>query len=84
MPELIATLKAIYEKEHRHNRFMASLKGIDIDKPSSEGSSDQSVTTHEEVYARVARRLGASESTAGAIEHGIPTDMGMGYEVVYG
>lgn len=74
------TLKALYEKENRHNKFMASLQGIDLEKDKTE-SVPENVTTHEEVLARVARRLGASESEAGAIEHGIPTDLGMGYEV---
>ena len=80
MPELFTTLKALYEKENRHNKFMASLQGIDLEK--GEDKSDSSnITTHEEIYARVARRLGASENQAGAIEHGVPTDMGMDYEV---
>jgi len=80
MPELFTTLKALYERENRHNKFMASLQGIDLGK--EEGNSDsEKVTTHEEIYARVARRLGANENDAGAIEHGIPLDMGMDYEV---
>ena len=80
MPELFTTLKALYEKENRHNKFMASLQGIDLEKEKTESTSEN-VTTHEQIYARVARRLGASESEAGAIEHNIPTDLGMGYEV---
>jgi len=80
MPELFMTLKALYERENRHNKFMASLQGIDLEKEKAE-SQPENITTHEEVYARVARRLGASESEAGAIEHGISADLGIGYEV---
>lgn len=34
--ELYAILDAAREREHRHNKFMAALKGIDIDAANKE------------------------------------------------
>lgn len=38
LDELMATLDAAREREHRQNKFMAALKGIDIDEGSKEES----------------------------------------------
>lgn len=35
LEELEVLIKASREKEHRHNKFMASLKGIDLDEDTS-------------------------------------------------
>ena len=43
--ELIATLKAIYAREDRLNRFQAALQGVDLDEKSDEQDSMSDVTT---------------------------------------
>lgn len=32
LEELMETYKAIFEREHRHNKFLAALQGHDLDK----------------------------------------------------
>lgn len=50
MPELTITLNALRDVEHRKNKFLAAIQGIDID----EGSEKQSSTTSfEDIKARV-------------------------------
>lgn len=39
--ELEVILDAARDKEHRHNRFMAMLKGIDIDAPAKEEAKER-------------------------------------------
>ena len=41
LDELNLLVNALREKEHRHNRFMAALKGIDIDEGSSESAEER-------------------------------------------
>jgi triosephosphate isomerase len=53
LPELLETRKAVHDQERRHNVFMASLKGIDLEK--EERASDEVV---DRVRQRVAERLG--------------------------
>jgi hypothetical protein len=52
LDELYLLRNALYEAEHRRNKFAAALKGIDIDE-DSESSSD-----FEEVQRRVQADLG--------------------------
>ena len=49
MPELTEILVAAREKQHEHNKFMAALKGIDLDKETSNKSSN----AWEDLKARV-------------------------------
>jgi hypothetical protein len=35
--ELMATLKAVNEKDSRDKKFLAALQGVDLDENSSEG-----------------------------------------------
>lgn len=37
MPELVAILSAKNDEDYEHKKFLAALKGIDIDKNASEG-----------------------------------------------
>jgi hypothetical protein len=37
---LLATVKAVYEKEHRYNRFQAMLQGVDLDEKADEDVKD--------------------------------------------
>jgi hypothetical protein len=87
MPELLSTLKAIYEKEHRNNRFMAAIQGIDIDNENASDSrmieAESEAVTLEEVYSRAIKKLGGSENESEAIKHGFTPDMGLDYEVMY-
>lgn len=53
LPEMELVVKAAHEREHRHNRFAAALKGIDID----EGEQDDVRERMEAVEARAAARL---------------------------
>lgn len=52
LPELRHILDASREKEHRHNKFMAALKGVDLD----EGTNDAK-EKFDEVQRRVQSRL---------------------------
>lgn len=81
MPELLITLKGIYEKEHRINKFMAALQGVDIDEGSKK-ETETAATTIEDVYARVAKRLGANENESEAIKQGFTPEMGLSYEII--
>ena len=80
MPELIQTLKSMKEREADERKFLASLKGIDleIEEDSSEGSSFDDVRR---------RALGINASSDDvkslqgqfAAEAGFGIGMGLGY-----
>ena len=53
LPELQAILEASREKEHRQNKFMAALKGIDLDENDAEDSKKR----FDEVQRRAETRL---------------------------
>lgn len=78
MPELVATLNAMYKKEERSQRFFAAIQGIDLDKNKQ---SDKSATTLQEVQARAQARLTGDNVKAKAIEYGFTKEVGLGYEV---
>jgi translation initiation factor 1 (eIF-1/SUI1) len=40
MPELTATLNAMRESEHREQKFLAAIQGIDLDKNSGSGQKE--------------------------------------------
>lgn len=62
----MATLNAIYRREHRQQKFMAALQGVDIDK-ENKGEEDKAVT-FEEVKARaIARATGDKELSNAAL-----------------
>lgn len=67
MPELEAILTAAQEKEKRTQRFMAALKGIDLDK-----GQDEAAERFEAVKRRVAaKKEGKSEEQLMLEEMGI-------------
>jgi len=37
---LLATVKAVYKKEDRYNRFQAMLQGVDLDEKTDEDIKD--------------------------------------------
>lgn len=84
MPELAATLKAIYEAERRKQKFMAALQGIDIDENSEDSEEDSRIPTVEEIQARAVAKLTGDKSMAGAIEQGFTPDMGVIYQIAEG
>jgi hypothetical protein len=87
MPELAATLKAIYESERRRQKFMAALQGIDIDEKNDSDTSEQKsdrVPTIEEIQARAVARLTGNRDMAGAISQGFTPDMGVEYKIAEG
>jgi hypothetical protein len=62
--ELLATLKAVYNREDRFNRFQAALQGVDLDEKSND----------EQLVSDVKTLTGYSASKAG---FGI--GLGLGY-----
>lgn len=53
MPELQAMLEAKREQEHREHKFLAALKGIDLD----EGQKQSAQERFDEVQRRVEAKL---------------------------
>jgi hypothetical protein len=43
--ELLATLKAMYEREDRHNRFQAAIQGVDLEEKPDNESVAKDVTS---------------------------------------
>ena len=89
MPELAATLKAMYETERRRQKFMAAIQGIDIDEQESVTDEDvtkkvERVSTVEEIQARAIARLTGDRNMAGAISQGFTPDMGVDYKIMEG
>ena len=83
MPELAATLNAMYESERRRQKFMAALQGVDLDEKIDK-DIDQRVSTLDEVKARAVARLTGDKTMAGAISQGITPDMGVNYVLAEG
>lgn len=66
LEELEAIIKASREKEHRHQKFMAALKGIDLDE------NDEAKERFEAVKRRAeARMTGKSEEQLELAEFGL-------------
>ena len=82
MQELIATLGAMHEKENRQNKFLAAIQGIDLSENSSTQSGPDAPSSLAEITARAERRLGGSEDSAYALEFGISSSDGLGYQVL--
>jgi hypothetical protein len=82
MQELIATLGAMHDKENRQNKFLAAIQGIDLSENSSSQYSADAPLSLSEVSARAERRLGGDENSAYALQFGISTSDGQGYEVL--
>lgn len=52
--ELNLILKAAHEREHRHTKVLAALKGIDIDKADSESAKSKFEKAQLRAQARIA------------------------------
>lgn len=59
MPELTATLNAMRETEHREQKFLAAIQGIDLDKDSSSKGQKE----WEDLKSRVFSRGSAQDSS---------------------
>jgi hypothetical protein len=79
---LIATLGAMHEKENRQNKFLAAIQGIDLSENSSASSGPDAPASLAEVTARAERRLGGSQDSAYALEFGISSSDGLGYQTI--
>jgi hypothetical protein len=84
MPELAATLRAMYESERRRQKFMAALQGVNIDGETEDESVEEPVSKIEDVRARAFARLTGDRDMAGAISQGFTPDMGVTYKIAEG
>jgi hypothetical protein len=82
MPELTATLKAMYKVEGRKNKFLAAMQGVDLDAENTSSDSTEKPSTFQEIQARAISKLTNNEDVAGAARLGITPDMGIGYAVL--
>ena len=82
MPELTATLKAMYKVEGRKNKFLAAMQGVDLDADNTSSDSTEKPSTFQEIQARAISKLTNNEDVAGAARLGITPDMGIGYAVL--
>ena len=82
MPELTATLKAMYKVENRNNKFIAAMQGVDLDSDNTSSDSTDKPSTFQEVQARAVSKLTNNENLAGAAQLGLSPDMGIGYAVL--
>lgn len=81
MQELMVTLKAVYEREHRHNKFTAAMQGVDIDKDNKK-EGENGVVTFEEVKARAIARATGDMNQANAARYGVDQMDGTDYKIV--
>ena len=86
MPELAATLKAMYESERRRQKFMAALQGVDLDEKIDEDIDAEisRIPSVEEIQARAVARLTGDRTAAEAISQGLTPDMGVIYSITEG
>ena len=83
MPELTATLKAMYSAESRKNKFMASLQGVSLDSSDSNNNSEKQPSTLKDIQARAMARLsGDNEKASSAVKYGFTPDMGVDYDII--
>lgn len=76
----MATLNAIYKREHRQQKFMAALQGVDIDK-ENKGEQDEAVT-FEQVKARAIAKATGNQEAANAALFGFDKIDGTEYSLV--
>lgn len=86
MPELMLTLDAMHKVEHRKNKFMAAIQGINIDQDESAENKEEKnrPVTAEEVKARAVARLTGDMNLAGAVAEGFTPDTGLKYKIMEG
>lgn len=72
LDELDVIVRAAHDKEHRHNRFMAAIKGINIDESGQEDAKEKFERANRNAQARL------SGKTAEEIEF---ADFGLDIEI---
>jgi hypothetical protein len=82
MPELVATLEAIYKKDERSQKFFAALQGVQIDESSSGSSGSDAPVSYQEIQARAMKKLTGNSEAAKAVEYGFTSDVGMSYSLI--
>ena len=82
MPELSATLKAMYKVENRKNKFMAAMQGHEFDTDSTDSDSDAKPSTFLEVQARAMAKMTGDKEKAKALEYGFMPEEGTGYIMI--
>lgn len=82
MPELVATLEAIYKKDERNQKFFAALQGVKLDEGSSGSSGNNDPVSYQEIQARAMKKLTGSNEAANAVEYGFTSDLGMSYSLI--
>lgn len=82
MPELSATLKAMYKVENRKNKFIAAMNGQEFDTDSTDTDSDDKPSTFLEVQARAMAKLTGDIEKSKAVEYGFANDEGTLYQIV--
>lgn len=81
MKELMATLEAMHNREHRQMKFMAALQGVDIDKDKNKEGGEETVT-FEQVKARAIARATGNQEAANAALFGFDQLDGTSYKIV--
>jgi hypothetical protein len=82
MPELTATLKAMYKVEGRKNKFIAAMQGVDLEAENNSSDSTEKPSTFQDIQARALAKLTNNEDIAGAAQLGLTPDMGVGYAIL--
>lgn len=82
MPELTATLKAMYKRENRNNKFIAAMQGVNLDEDSVSSDSEDKPSTFQEIQARAMQKLTGDKSKSKAIEYGFTPDLGVEYSFI--
>ena len=84
MPELVAILTAKQEEDYEHRKFLAALKGIDIDQDINRGQQEW-----EEIKARALSNNATTNSNDivslqgnAAAKAGFGIGVGLDYEVI--
>jgi hypothetical protein len=82
MPEIVATLEAIYKKDERSQKFFAALQGVQIDEGSSGSSGSDAPVSYQEIQARAMKTLTGNDEAARAVQYGFTSDLGMSYSLI--
>lgn len=80
MKELMATLEAMHNREHRQMKFMAALQGVDIDQDKNKEGGG--AVTFEEVKARAIAKATGNQEAANAALFGFDQLDGTSYKIV--
>jgi len=80
MKELMSTLEAMHNREHRQMKFMAALQGVDIDQDKNKEGGE--TVTFEQVKARAIAKATGNQEAANAALFGFDQLDGTDYKIV--